>query len=136
MPDRIETGTFLVAAAATGGSIRLRDTNARILDAVVDKLREAGATISADDDSIALEMGGPPLSVNLRTSPYPAFPTDMQAQFMALDCIARRHGGVDRNHLREPLHARAGIAAPGRRHRDFEATPRWSKAWRSWMAPR
>ncbi len=89
MPDRIETGTFLVAAAATGGSVRLRDTNARILDAVVDKLREAGATISADDDSIALEMDGPPLSVNLRTSPYPAFPTDMQAQFMALDCIAR-----------------------------------------------
>jgi UDP-N-acetylglucosamine 1-carboxyvinyltransferase len=89
MPDRIETGTFLVAAAATGGSVRLRDTNARILDAVVDKLREAGATITADDDSIALEMDGPPLSVNLRTSPYPAFPTDMQAQFMALDCIAR-----------------------------------------------
>ena len=89
MPDRIETGTFLVAAAATGGSVRLRDTNARILDAVVDKLREAGAKITADDDSIALEMDGPPLSVNLRTSPYPAFPTDMQAQFMALDCIAR-----------------------------------------------
>jgi UDP-N-acetylglucosamine 1-carboxyvinyltransferase len=89
MPDRIETGTFLVAAAATGGSVRLRDTNASILDAVVDKLREAGATISADDDSIALEMDGPPRSVNLRTSPYPAFPTDMQAQFMALDCIAR-----------------------------------------------
>jgi UDP-N-acetylglucosamine 1-carboxyvinyltransferase len=89
MPDRIETGTFLVAAAATGGSVRLRDTHASILDAVVDKLREAGATITADDDSIALEMDGPPRSVNLRTSPYPAFPTDMQAQFMALDCIAR-----------------------------------------------
>jgi len=89
MPDRIETGTFLVAAAATGGSVRLRNTNARILDAVVDKLREAGAKITADDDSIALEMDGPPLSVSLRTSPYPAFPTDMQAQFMALDCIAR-----------------------------------------------
>ena len=89
MPDRIETGTFLVAAAATGGSVRLRNTNARILDAVVDKLREAGAKITADDDSIALDMDGPPLSVNLRTSPYPAFPTDMQAQFMALDCIAR-----------------------------------------------
>jgi UDP-N-acetylglucosamine 1-carboxyvinyltransferase len=89
MPDRIETGTFLVAAAATGGSVRLRNTNAGILDAVVDKLREAGAKITADDDSIALDMDGPPLSVNLRTSPYPAFPTDMQAQFMALDCIAR-----------------------------------------------
>ena len=89
MPDRIETGTFLVAAAATGGTVRLRDTDASILDAVVDKLREAGATITADDDSIALQMDGPPLSVNLRTAPYPAFPTDMQAQFMALDCIAR-----------------------------------------------
>ena len=89
MPDRIETGTFLVAAAATGGSVRLHNTSARILDAVLDKLREAGATITADDDSIALEMDRLPLSVNLRTSPYPAFPTDMQAQFMALDCIAR-----------------------------------------------
>jgi UDP-N-acetylglucosamine 1-carboxyvinyltransferase len=89
MPDRIETGTFLVAAAATGGSVRLRNTNARILEAVLDKLREAGAKITAEDDSIVLEMDGPPRSVNLRTAPYPAFPTDMQAQFMALDCIAR-----------------------------------------------
>jgi len=89
MPDRIETGTFLVAAAATGGSIRLRNTSARLLEAVVDKLREAGAKITAEDDAIALEMDGPPMSVNLRTAPYPAFPTDMQAQFMALDCIAR-----------------------------------------------
>ena len=89
MPDRIETGTFLVAAAATGGSVRLRNTSARLLEAVVDKLREAGAKISAEDDAIFLEMDGPPVSVNLRTAPYPAFPTDMQAQFMALDCIAR-----------------------------------------------
>ena len=89
MPDRIETGTFLVAAAATGGSVRLRNTSARILEAVIDKLREAGAKITAEDDAIALEMDGPPMSVNLRTAPYPAFPTDMQAQFMALDCIAR-----------------------------------------------
>ena len=89
MPDRIETGTFLAAAAATGGSVRLRNTNARFLEAVVDKLREAGATITAEDDSILLEMDGAPRSVNLRTAPYPAFPTDMQAQFMALDCIAR-----------------------------------------------
>lgn len=89
MPDRIETGTFLVAAAATGGSVRLRNTSARILEAVVEKLREAGATITAEDDAIVLEMDGPPLSVNLRTAPYPAFPTDMQAQFMTLDCIAR-----------------------------------------------
>jgi len=89
MPDRIETGTFLVAAAATGGAVRLRGTSARILDAVVEKLREAGANITAEDDAISLRMEGPLLSVNLRTAPYPAFPTDMQAQFMALDCIAR-----------------------------------------------
>ncbi|MDP2639996.1 MAG: UDP-N-acetylglucosamine 1-carboxyvinyltransferase [Betaproteobacteria bacterium] len=89
MPDRIETGTFLVAAAATGGSVRLRNTSARILEAVVDKLREAGAKITAEDDAIALEMDGAPVSVSLGTAPYPAFPTDMQAQFMALDCIAR-----------------------------------------------
>ena len=89
MPDRIETGTFLVAAAATGGSVRLKDTSARYLDAVVEKLREAGAVISAEDDAIALRMDGPPASVSLRTAPYPAFPTDMQAQFMALNCVAR-----------------------------------------------
>ena len=89
MPDRIETGTFLVAAAATGGSVRLRNTSARILEAVVDKLREAGARITDEPDAITLEMDGQPKSVNLRTAPYPAFPTDMQAQFMALNSIAR-----------------------------------------------
>jgi len=89
MPDRIETGTFLAAAAATGGSIRLRDTSVRHLEAVVEKLREAGAKVTAEDGAIALQMDGPPASVSLRTAPYPAFPTDMQAQFMALNCIAR-----------------------------------------------
>jgi UDP-N-acetylglucosamine 1-carboxyvinyltransferase len=89
MPDRIETGTFLAAAAATGGSIRLHDTSARYLEAVVEKLREAGARITAEEGAIALQMDGAPASVSLRTAPYPAFPTDMQAQFMALNCIAR-----------------------------------------------
>ncbi|MFH1043861.1 MAG: UDP-N-acetylglucosamine 1-carboxyvinyltransferase [Pseudomonadota bacterium] len=89
MPDRIETGTFLVAAAASGGSVRLRNTSARLLEAVVDKLRETGANVGAEDDGIVLQMHGRPQSVSLRTAPYPAFPTDMQAQFMALDCIAR-----------------------------------------------
>jgi UDP-N-acetylglucosamine 1-carboxyvinyltransferase len=89
MPDRIETGTFLVAATATGGSVRLRNTSVRILEAVVEKLREAGAKITAEEDAIVLRMDGQPASVNLRTAPYPAFPTDMQAQFMALDCVAR-----------------------------------------------
>ena len=88
MPDRIESGTFLVAAAATGGSVTLRNTRADILETVLEKLAEAGARIHCDGDSIHLEMSGRPRSVNLRTAPYPAFPSDMQAQFMALNCIA------------------------------------------------
>jgi UDP-N-acetylglucosamine 1-carboxyvinyltransferase len=89
MPDRIESGTFLVAAAASGGSITLTDTRADILDTVLEKLIEAGAQIRAEGDRIHLEMNGRPTSVNLRTSPYPAFPTDMQAQFMALNTVAQ-----------------------------------------------
>ncbi len=88
MPDRIESGTFLVAAAATGGCITLTDTRADILESVLDKLREAGATIAVSGDRIILKMHQRPHAVNLRTAPYPAFPTDMQAQFMALNTIA------------------------------------------------
>ena len=88
LPDRIESGTFLVAAAATGGSITLRNTSAELLDTVLEKLTEAGAKIRVEADTIHLEMNSRPKSVNLRTSPYPAFPTDMQAQFMALNTIA------------------------------------------------
>ncbi len=88
MPDRIESGTFLVAAAATCGNITLTDARADILDSVLDKLREAGAAIEIDADRISLKMQRRPLAVNLRTAPYPAFPTDMQAQFMALNAIA------------------------------------------------
>jgi len=88
MPDRIESGTFLVAAAATGGHITLTDARADILDSVLDKLREAGAKVEVEGDRISLEMNARPRAVNLRTAPYPAFPTDMQAQFMALNAIA------------------------------------------------
>ena len=88
MPDRIESGTFLVAAAATGGNIVLHDTQADLLDSVLEKLVEAGAQIRNDGESIRLNMTGRPRSVNVRTAPYPAFPTDMQAQFMALNVIA------------------------------------------------
>ncbi|HCI13881.1 MAG: UDP-N-acetylglucosamine 1-carboxyvinyltransferase [Gallionellales bacterium GWA2_60_142] len=88
MPDRIESGTFLVAAAVTGGKIVLTDARADILDNVLDKLREAGARIEVSGDRIELEMTRRPTAVNLRTAPYPAFPTDMQAQFMALNTIA------------------------------------------------
>ncbi|MGZ5142889.1 MAG: UDP-N-acetylglucosamine 1-carboxyvinyltransferase [Burkholderiales bacterium] len=88
MPDRIETGTFLVAAAATGGEIRLTGTRADILEAVLEKLRECGAHVDTGPDSIHLKMNGTLQAVNVRTAPYPAFPTDMQAQFMALNSIA------------------------------------------------
>ena len=88
MPDRIETGTFLVAAAASGGEIHLRGTRADILDAVLDKLMEAGAAIESGPDWINLKMNNALKSVSLRTAPYPAFPTDMQAQFMVLNSIA------------------------------------------------
>ncbi|MDV6341488.1 UDP-N-acetylglucosamine 1-carboxyvinyltransferase [Nitrosomonas sp. Is35] len=88
MPDRIETGTFLVAATATGGEIHLKNTDAHLLDAVLDKLTEAGARIDSNENWINLRMHAKPKSVNVRTAPYPAFPTDMQAQFMSLNCIA------------------------------------------------
>ena len=89
MPDRIETGTFLAAAAATGGEVRLLGTRADMLEAVLEKLREAGAQIEAAADWISLRMNGPLRAVSLRTAPYPGFPTDMQAQFMALNSVAR-----------------------------------------------
>jgi UDP-N-acetylglucosamine 1-carboxyvinyltransferase len=94
MPDRIETGTFLVAAAAAGGRVTLRHTRAGLLDAVVEKLRESGARIESLDDAITIEMRDKPKSVSLRTAPYPAFPTDMQAQVMALDTVAAGTGVI------------------------------------------
>jgi UDP-N-acetylglucosamine 1-carboxyvinyltransferase len=89
MPDRIETGTFLAAAAATGGDIKLTGARPDILDSVLEKLREAGARVETGADWIELRTNGALNAVNLRTSPYPAFPTDMQAQFMALNSVAR-----------------------------------------------
>ncbi|MEO8037204.1 MAG: UDP-N-acetylglucosamine 1-carboxyvinyltransferase [Betaproteobacteria bacterium] len=89
MPDRIETGTFLAAVATAGGRVTLKSTRPGILDAVIAKLTEAGARIDCGEDWIRIAMDGPPRSVSMRTAPYPAFPTDMQAQFMTLDCVAR-----------------------------------------------
>ena len=88
IPDRIETGTFLCAVAAAGGDVRLQRANARHLDTVIDKLREAGVQIEAGDDWIRVRNHERLRAVSFRTSEYPSFPTDMQAQFMALDCIA------------------------------------------------
>ena len=95
MPDRIEAGTYLVAAAMTGGRVRLKDVRPDIMDAVLQKLREAGAKISLGDETIELDMeGNRPRAVSLRTAPYPAFPTDMQAQFMALNAVAEGVGVI------------------------------------------
>jgi UDP-N-acetylglucosamine 1-carboxyvinyltransferase len=89
LPDRIETGTYMVAVAMTGGKVKLKNTRANLLDAVVSKLREAGAQIESNHNSISLDMTGRrPLAVNVHTSPFPGFPTDMQAQFTAMNCIA------------------------------------------------
>jgi UDP-N-acetylglucosamine 1-carboxyvinyltransferase len=88
MPDRIETGTFLVAAAAAGGDVTLTGARAGTLEAVLDKLAEAGSTLAVDGDSIRIARSVPLKSVSLRTAPYPAFPTDMQAQLMALMTLA------------------------------------------------
>ena len=88
MPDRIETGTFLVAAAAAGGDVTLTGARAGTLEAVLDKLAEAGSTLTVDQGSIRVARAAPLKSVSLRTAPYPAFPTDMQAQLMALMTLA------------------------------------------------
>ncbi len=95
LPDRIETGTYLVAAAITGGRIRVRDTQPALVEAITHKLREAGAEIELGEDWISLDMHGRrPRAVDIHTAPYPAFPTDMQAQFTALNCVAEGVGTI------------------------------------------
>lgn len=95
LPDRIEAGTFLVAAAMTGGRVTTRNTRPDTMVAVLDKLREAGAQVDVEDDRITLDMQGRrPKAINLTTAPHPAFPTDMQAQFMALNCVAEGVGVI------------------------------------------
>ena len=95
MPDRIETGTYLIAAAATRGHIKVKDTRPDILESVLSKLEQAGADIKVGDNWIELDMHGKrPKSVSVRTAPYPAFPTDMQAQFTALNSVAEGTGSI------------------------------------------
>ena len=95
LPDRIETGTYLAAAAITGGHVRLKDTRPGMLEAVLEKLGEAGAEITLGDNWIELDMHGErPHAVDVRTSPYPAFPTDMQAQFTAVNVISEGTGTI------------------------------------------
>jgi UDP-N-acetylglucosamine 1-carboxyvinyltransferase len=119
--DRIETGTFLVAAAMTGGRIVCRAARPDTLDAVIDKLVEAGAEITEDADSITLDMHGKrPKAVNISTAPHPGFPTDMQAQFMALNCVADGVGIISETifenrfmHVQELLRLGADIRIDG-----------------------
>jgi UDP-N-acetylglucosamine 1-carboxyvinyltransferase len=119
--DRIEAGTFLVAAAMTGGSIVATHARPDTMDAVLDKLRESGAGIAIDGDRIALDMRGRrPRAVNITTAPHPGFPTDMQAQFMALDCIADGVGVINETifenrfmHVQELLRLGADIRVEG-----------------------
>ncbi len=93
--DRVETGTYLIAAAATGGRVKIRDANPEHLEALLSKLREAGAEITSGADWIELDMHDKrPKSVSLVTAPYPAFPTDLQAQIIALNCIAEGTGTI------------------------------------------
>jgi len=121
LPDRIETGTFLVAAAMTGGRIVARRARGDTLEAVLDKLTEAGASIETTADSISLDMHGKrPRAVSLTTAPYPAFPTDMQAQFMAMNCIADGVGVISETifenrfmHVNELLRVGADIQVDG-----------------------
>ncbi|WP_141453753.1 UDP-N-acetylglucosamine 1-carboxyvinyltransferase [Pseudoxanthomonas sp. z9] len=121
LPDRIETGTFLVAAAMTGGRIVARRARGDTLDAVLDKLSEAGASIETTEDSISLDMQGRrPRAVSLTTAPYPAFPTDMQAQLMALNCVAEGVGVINETifenrfmHVNELLRLGADIRVEG-----------------------
>ncbi|MDX1609346.1 MAG: UDP-N-acetylglucosamine 1-carboxyvinyltransferase [Halofilum sp. (in: g-proteobacteria)] len=95
LPDRIETGTFLCAAAMSGGNIRVRDTAPDLLDAVLNKLADTGAHLNVDSNTIELKMDGRrPRAVHVRTAPFPAFPTDMQAQFTALNAVAEGSGTV------------------------------------------
>ena len=95
LPDRIETGTYLVAAAITRGRIRLKNTRADLLESVLAKLTEAGARITAEANAITLDMNGQkPKAIDIHTSPFPGFPTDMQAQFTAMNCVAEGAGAI------------------------------------------
>ena len=112
MPDRIETGTFLVAAAATGGDVALTGARPDTLGAVLDKLAEAGVAPTIEGSTIRIKRNGRLKSVSMRTAPYPGFPTDMQAQLMALMTVAD-DAAMIRNDIRESHDACAGAEAPG-----------------------
>ncbi len=121
LPDRIETGTYLIGAAVSGGRIKVKDTRPELLDAVLSKLQEAGAKITCGDDWIELDMEGRrPKAVDIHTAPYPAFPTDMQAQFTLLNSVAEGTGSITENvfenrfmHVQELVRMGANIKVEG-----------------------
>lgn len=121
MPDRIETGTYLVAAAATRGYVKTKNTRADIMEAVLQKLQEAGAKVEVGDDWISLDMEGRrPKAVNITTAPHPAFPTDMQAQFAALNAVAEGVGRIKETifenrfmHMQEMIRMGANVLIDG-----------------------
>ena len=121
LPDRIETGTYLCAAAASRGRVLLKDTSASLLESVLVKLKEAGAHITTGDDWIELDMQGKrPKAVSIKTSPYPGFPTDMQAQFAAMNCVAEGIGSITETvfenrfmHIHELIRMGANIKLEG-----------------------
>jgi hypothetical protein len=132
LPDRIETGTYLVAGAITGGHIRVKNTRPDHLDAVLGKLKDSGAKVGVGDSWIEVDMrGSRPKAVDIRTAPYPAFPTDMQAQFAALNTVAngvgtiietifghhQGSGAADRGAGDGHRSARLGQSGAGRAHR-------------------
>lgn len=118
LPDRIETGTYLAAAAATRGRVRVKDTRPDIVESILVKLREAGAGVAVGKDWIELDMSGRELkAVNVHTAPYPAFPTDMQAQFIAMNAVAKGTGTITESvfenrfmHVHEMMRMGANIA--------------------------
>ena len=121
LPDRIETGTYLIGAAVSGGRVKVKDTRPELLDAVLSKLQEAGAKITCGDDWIELDMEGRrPKAVDIHTAPYPAFPTDMQAQFTLLNSVAEGTGSITENvfenrfmHVQELVRMGANIKVEG-----------------------
>ena len=124
-PDRIETGTYALAAAMAGGEVRLTHTRADIIEALLVKMEEAGVEIDRRNDGLTVRRNGARLkAVEVTTDPYPGFATDLQAQFMALMTLAEGEKRHPRDHLREPLHARPGTGAPGGRHRRSTAARR------------
>ena len=129
IPDRVEAGTYLIAAAATGGNVKVKNVNPDHLEAVIAKLREAGASIAIKADSIQLDMHGKrPKAVSLTTAPYPDYPTDLQAQIMAMNCVAEGSGRITETVFENRfmhVHEMSRMGAKVKLSRIIQAQIRW-----------